>query len=263
MSRFANEVFLITGAASGIGRELVRQLLLEGASIAGIDCQADGLQTLEAEINNSRFAWAVADVTDRAQLFTVVSQLQDRLGPVDRLIACAGVGLPTPCLEFSGELFESIIRVNLFGVANAVATVMPGMIERKKGHLVALSSLASFRGLPLMSAYSASKSGVNCLFDSLSLELREYGIRTTTICPGWIRTPMTAPLKGHMPRILDVDDAVRRILKAVWQQKRLVAFPWPDAMVMRLMRWLPPAVADRIVRLKKLPKVRQEMSTAE
>ena len=153
--------------------------------------------------------WAVADVTDRAALFAAVRDLESRLGPTDLLIASAGVGMETSALNFDAAVFETVVRVNLIGVANSVAAMLPGMLERKRGHLVGLSSLASYRGLPLMAGYCASKSGLNALFDALRVELKPHGIATTTVCPGWIRTPMTANLRIPVPKMLDVTDAAR------------------------------------------------------
>ena len=132
-------------------------------------------------------------------LRAAVKEVESKLGPVDILIANAGIGMENSALSFRGEDFEAQVRVNLIGVANSVAAVLPGMIERKRGHLVAISSLASYRGLPLMAGYCASKSGVNALFESLRLELAPLGIDTTIICPGWIKTPLTAHIGVPKP----------------------------------------------------------------
>jgi NAD(P)-dependent dehydrogenase (short-subunit alcohol dehydrogenase family) len=255
MSEFAQEVVLITGAAGGIGRELSRQLLNEGARIAAIDRQADALEALEREWKQPNFAWAAADVTDRAALNQAVQDLEQRLGPVDRLIACAGIGQATPAESFPGEVFEAVVRVNLIGVANSIQAVLPGMIQRRRGHLVALSSLASFRGIPLLSAYSASKAGVNALMDSFCVELKPHGIHVSTICPGWIRTPMTAPIANFLPRMLTAEDAARRILMAVRRRKRFFAFPARDSLLLRVLRILPCAAGDWFFAGVKLPKV--------
>ncbi|HLW66753.1 MAG TPA: SDR family NAD(P)-dependent oxidoreductase [Gemmataceae bacterium] len=260
MSEFAQEVILITGAASGIGRELSRQLLQEGARIAAVDRQAEALKALEREWKPPNLAWAVADVTDRAALNQAVQDLEQRLGPVDRLIVCAGIGQATPAEAFPGEVFEAVVRVNLIGAANSIQAVLPGMIRRRRGHLVALSSLASFRGIPLLSGYSASKAGVNALMDSLCVELKPHGIHVSTICPGWIRTPMTAPIANFLPRLLTVEEAARRILTAVRRRKRFTAFPPRDSFTLRLLRMLPPSAGDWFFGRIKLPKVESPAS---
>src|SRR4029079_18429232 len=154
----ANEVILITGVGSGLGREMARRLTGQGASVAGVDRQVDAVESLAEELHGRKFAGAVADVTERPALLAAAHRLEEKLGPYDRLIANAGIGVSTQTDRFSSADFEDIIRVNLIGVANSVEAVLPGMIERKRGHLVAISSMAAYRGLPLMSAYCASKS---------------------------------------------------------------------------------------------------------
>jgi NAD(P)-dependent dehydrogenase (short-subunit alcohol dehydrogenase family) len=244
MSSFANQVILITGAASGIGRQLALTLAAEGAAIAAVDLQPESLTALAADLSGKRCAWAVADVTDCAALHAAVGQLAERLGPIDVLVACAGVGFETSALNFHGGDFEKIIRINLIGVANSVDAVLPEMLARRQGHLVALSSCASFRGLPRMAGYCASKAGVNALMDSLRVELKSQGISVTTICPGWIRTPMTAQINTPMPDMLELEDAVQRMVQAIRRRRPLVVFPRSTAFKVRLLRWLPAGISD-------------------
>jgi short-subunit dehydrogenase len=244
---FANQVILITGAGQGIGRELARQFAAEGAKLAGIDLDAEAMKSLEAELAGKPVACAVADVTDRAALLDTVRALEQRLGPIDLLIANAGIGRETSALNFDGDGFESHIRVNLIGVANSVAAVLPGMIERRSGHLVAMSSVASYRGLPRMGGYCASKAGVNALCDALRVELKPYHIAVTAICPAWIRTPMTANVQGNLDGLLEVDDAVRRMIVAIRQRRAYCVFPAKAAWRVRLLRWLPTAISDWLV----------------
>jgi NAD(P)-dependent dehydrogenase (short-subunit alcohol dehydrogenase family) len=244
MAAFANQVVLITGAGSGIGRQLALSLAAEGALIAAVDLHPDPLTALAAQLPGKAGAWAVADVTDRAALRPAVAQLEARLGPIDMLIANAGIGIETSALNFRAEDFEAVIRVNLTGVANSVDAVLPGMLARRRGHLVAISSLASFRGLPLMAAYCASKAGVSSLMESLRVELRPVGVAVTTICPGWIRTPMTTGIDVPMPAMLEVEDAVRRMVRAIRRRRPVLAFPFSSAFQVRLLHWLPARLSD-------------------
>jgi NAD(P)-dependent dehydrogenase (short-subunit alcohol dehydrogenase family) len=247
MASFANQVVLITGAGSGIGRQLALTLAQEGAAIAALDLHPEPLSRLADELAGNKVAWAVADVTHRDALNTAVRQLEERLGPIELLIANAGVGLPTSALAFRGEDFESVVRVNLIGVANSIDAVLPGMLARKQGHLVGISSLASFRGLPRMAAYCASKAGVNALLDSMRVELKPQGIDVTTICPGWVRTPMTVPIAAALPRLMEVEAAVRQIVAAIRKRLPFYAFPRPSAVRVRLLGWLPCRLSDRLV----------------
>jgi NAD(P)-dependent dehydrogenase (short-subunit alcohol dehydrogenase family) len=244
MSLFTNQRILITGAGSGIGRQLSLLLASEGAVIQAVDLHAEPLEKLVVELKGKPCAWALADVTDRPALGAATARLRDQLGPPDMLIASAGIGRETSAVMFSAADFEDLVRVNLIGVANSVEAVLADMRERRRGHLVALSSLASFRGLPRMAGYCAGKAGVNALMDALRIELQPYGIAVTTICPGWVRTPMTADLKVPMPDILEVDHAARLIIDAIRRRRPFYAFPRSSALRVRLLRQLPAGLSD-------------------
>jgi NAD(P)-dependent dehydrogenase (short-subunit alcohol dehydrogenase family) len=241
---FANRVALVTGAGGGLGRQLSRMLAGEGAAIAAVDLKPEGLETLARELDGKRIAWAVGDVTNRDNLRAAVAQVQERLGPIDLLIANAGIGCETTALNFRAENVEAQIRVNLIGVANSIEMVLPGMLQRKSGHLVAISSLASYRGLPKMAGYCASKSGVNGLMEGLRMELTPHNIHTTIVCPGWIRTPLTENIDVPKPNLMEVDDAARQIVEAIRERRLFFAFPRRSVRRVRLLRWLPSGISD-------------------
>lgn len=257
MTSFANRVALITGAGRGIGRQLALDLAAEGATIAAVDLDAEPLTALAAELDGKRVAWAVADVTDRAALQSAVAELQAKLGPIDLLIANAGVGRENSALNFSAAEFETQVRVNLIGVANSVEAVLPGMIARRSGHLVALSSLASIRGLPRMAGYCASKAGVNALMDTLRVELGPLGIAVTTLCPGWIRTDMTRHIQADLPELLEVSAAVQHMLAAIRARQAVCGFPRPSYWRVRFLRWLPTRWSDALLRRMVAARVKR------
>src|SRR5262249_2502526 len=115
------------------------------------------------------------------------------------------------------------------------------------GHIVGLSSLASYRGLPKMAGYCASKAGLNALLEALRFELKPEGIAVTTICPGWVRTPLTATINVPQPFVMEVDFAARQILEAVRRRASFFAFPRPSARRVALLRWLPCDLSDRLM----------------
>jgi short-subunit dehydrogenase len=254
MHSLTDRMVLITGAASGIGRELSHRLASEGARIGALDVQAEGLDTLAADLKGRTIACAVADVTDLAATRAAVELLEAHLGPTDLLIACAGIGWPTPARDFHAEDCTAMIRVNLIGVVNTVGAVLPGMRERGRGHLAALSSLASYRGMPSMCGYSASKAGLNAFLDALRVELRPLGISVTIVCPGMVRTPMTANLRFLQSYMMEVGDAGQRIVAALRARKAFVAFPVTLVWVVRLLRYLPRFFSDWIVYCVLMPR---------
>jgi NAD(P)-dependent dehydrogenase (short-subunit alcohol dehydrogenase family) len=255
---FANRVVLITGAGSGIGRQMAITLAAEGARVAAIDLKPDGLASLGTELKGQNVSTAVGDVTDRDSLYPAVRELEGRLGPTDVLIANAGIGAETGADPYNAEGVEAQIRVNLIGVSNSVGAVLPGMIERGRGHLVAISSLASYRGLPKMAGYCASKSGVSALMESLRVELLPLGVAVTTVCPGWIRTPLTENIDVPHPFLMDPQVAVGRILDAVRRRRSFLAFPGPSVRRVRLLRWLPAGASDWLVRRMMATFARKE-----
>ena len=122
------------------------------------------------------------------------------------------------------------------------------MRQRRSGHLVVLSSLASYRGLPLMGGYCASKAGVSALFESLRVELEPLGLHVTIICPGWIRTPLTTSIDVPQPYMMEVEFAVAQMVEAIRRKRRRLVFPPRAAWQVRVLRWLPPGVSDWLVR---------------
>jgi NAD(P)-dependent dehydrogenase (short-subunit alcohol dehydrogenase family) len=263
MSDFRDRVVLITGAASGIGQELAAQFSAEGAKVLAIDRDVAGLERLKQRLVSRPVAVAVADVTDLAALRQAVSELEQQLGPTDILIAGAGIGKATPAATFSAQEINSILQVNLLGVVNSIDTVVAGMRDRKRGQLVVLSSLASYRGLPMLAAYSASKAACNALFDSLRIELAPFGIATSTICPGWIATPMTAHLNLPARDVMSVEYACKIILNAVRRRTPYLAFPAHMVRGVWLLRYLPRSVSDWLVRrrLKQMESLRDSKSS--
>jgi len=243
-------VALVTGASSGIGLELARRLAREGTKVALVARRRDLLEGLAAEI---RAAGGTAlalpcDVRERMPMHAAVAQAARDLGPIDLLIANAGVGHVIPADRFDAALFEDTIRTNLLGPVYAVEAALPAMLSRRAGHIVGVSSLAAYRGFPMTHAYCASKSALNAFLEGLRAEISDRGVRITTVCPGFVRTPMTVKNKGAMPFLLEPDEAARRILRAVRAGRRVYNFPWPMAALMTLVRLLPSGVLDRAAR---------------
>jgi short-subunit dehydrogenase len=246
---FANQVAIITGASSGIGWELAKQLAAAKCAVGVLARRKENLERLADEVRQAggKVAYAVADVSNRGQTVDAIHALRDELGPVDILIANSGVGQPTPLEPLDTPLVENMINVNLYGVIYAIEAVLPQMLQRGKGQLVAVSSLAAYRAFPGESAYCASKAAVNVYMEGLRLQLRNRGIAVTTICPGFIRTAMTDVNKFPMPWLMEADQAARKMLRAIRRRKKVYNFPWQTSLLMRAAAWLPDWLFVRIV----------------
>jgi short-subunit dehydrogenase len=243
-------VALITGASSGIGLELARQLARAGTKVALVARRQDLLEGVASEIRaQGGTALAVpCDVRERMHMHAAVGTAARELGPIDLLIVNAGVGHVVPADSFDAALIEDTFRTNLLGPVYAVEAALPSMLSRHSGHIVGVSSLAAYRGFPMTHAYCASKSALNAFLEGLRAEISDRGVRVTTVCPGFVRTPMTARHTGAMPFLLEPEDAARRILRAVRAGRRVYNFPWPMAALMALVRLLPSRVLDAAVR---------------
>lgn len=241
----AGQVVVVTGASSGIGVELAKQIAAEGAKVGLIARRAELLQELQKTIAGSGgTALALAtDVGNREQVEAAFRTIHEQLGPVDLVIANAGIGRPTHHSPVNMADVEDTIRINLMGVIYSLSAALPTMLARKSGHLVGISSLAAYRGLPGESAYCASKAAVNTYLDGLRIHLRGTGVKVTTVCPGFIKTPMTESNKFHMPQLMEAEYAARKIIRAIKAGKKVYSFPWRLHMMVKFSRWLP----DRLI----------------
>ncbi len=248
-------VAIVTGASSGIGRALALRLGADGYRVGLIARRRDELEAVAGEIARTGGAAvaAVADVGDRSALRAAVAEVEDRLGPTDVMVANAGFGAPTRIDPLNTAEVESTFRVNLFGVIYSLEAVLPGMLARGRGHLLAVSSLAAFKGLPGESAYCASKAAVNTYMEGMRIALRSRGVVVTTICPGFVQTPM-APMDSATPFQMSADEAARRIARVIARRRGgLVRFPLPMALLMTVCARLPDAIVARMVRFDPGP----------
>ena len=243
------KVVLITGASSGIGRALALELGKRGARLGLTARRGEELLHLSEEIERAGGeALALpADVRDPAAVAAAAERVREKWGRVDVLIANAGMSTTTAGTKLDAGEVGDVITINVLGVVNSVAAVLPAMLERGAGHLVAISSLASYRGMPKSGAYSASKAAVSTFFESLRVDLRGTGVEVTIIHPGFIKTPLTAGREAQMPYLMELDDAIKKIVRAVETRKKSYAFPWQLATIVRAAMIMPIPLYDRIV----------------
>jgi short-subunit dehydrogenase len=251
---FRDRVVLVTGAAGGIGSALCRQLGNAGARLAMVDRNEAGLEQLGLELETAgvRTALAVADVRKREEVRSVVALLTARLGPVDVLIACAGVCGFEVVDDLNVSQLENTLQINLLGVVYAIDAVLPSMLQRRSGRIVGIASLAAVRAIPFEPAYCASKAGLVSYLEGLRPALRRRGVLVTTILPGFVQTPLLDGLmaagQAKAPTgVIDADTCAGQIIAAVRRGKRVASFPWGPAWLVSLARLLPPWIYDRIM----------------
>ena len=243
------DVTIITGASSGLGRELAKLLAADGDHVAVVARRTSLLEELAAEIEaaGGRAIAVTCDVTDLDGARASVALVERELGPITRLVANAGGGDFTPVDAFRARQVEGFLQTNVVGTANFIEAVLPGMLSRGTGHLVVTSSLAGYRGLPGGAAYSAAKAALTNMMESLRIDLKPRGIDVTIICPGFVHTAQTERNAHTMPFMLDVPAGARHMHRAIRARKRHYAFPKVMGFATWLGSVLPAAIYDTIV----------------
>ncbi|MEP6912617.1 MAG: SDR family NAD(P)-dependent oxidoreductase [bacterium] len=250
MSRWPNKVVMITGASSGIGRGLAVEIADRGAKVGLVARRAELIDEVVRAIEavGGKALALPADVQSESSIRTAADKLRAEFGPIDVLIANAGIGPTRDAARFSAEEVANVMNVNVIGSSNSVAAVLPEMIARGQGQLVAISSLAAYRGVPKSAAYCASKAAVSAFFESLRLDLEPRGIDVTIIHPGFIKTPLTAGRNAQMPFLMELDTAVKKMLRAIEKRRKRYSFPWQLATIVRAGMIMPIWMYDRITR---------------
>ncbi|NYZ14897.1 SDR family NAD(P)-dependent oxidoreductase [Azospirillum sp. RWY-5-1] len=240
---------VITGASSGIGESLARLYAARGIALALTGRDRDRLEAVAAACRGQGAAVtaAVIDVTDREGMAEWLLGV-DQAAPVDLLIANAGVSAGTGRAGETEEQARFIFDVNLTGVLNSIHPLLPAMRQRRRGQIAIVSSLAGFRGMPGAPAYSASKAAVRVYGEALRGELAADGVEVSVVCPGFVRSRMTARNPFPMPFLMDGETAARIIRSRLARNRGRIAFPWPTAAAVWLLAALPPGLTDRLLR---------------
>jgi len=263
---------LITGAASGMGRALALAFAREGAVVLPADVDEPALgetSGLLEDLGVRNRPYAV-DVSDREQVFAVAAKVREEFGGPDVLVNNAGVFVWEDFVDTTLADWEWLMGVNLWGPILTIKAFLPGMMERKSGHIVNIASLGGLVTMPTLSAYSATKFGLVGLTETLQHELGPHGISVTLVCPGNIRTPIADHIKvrgydreklirmsyGVMPRMA-ADKAAAIILRAVKKRRSLVILT-PSAHFMYLVKRLSPDLY-RVMLGKPMLKIYERM----
>jgi len=254
MTQFRDASVMITGASSGIGERLAREVVSRGGRVGLLARRAERLEGLATELRRAggTAVWAEADVTEAAGFTAALDRLSAELASTeigaDVIVANAGTNLPEKPSKFRPGTAPTLYDVNLQGMVHMIDWALPRYLEAGRGHIVGISSVASFFGLPGNPSYCGSKAAMRIHLQSLRVTLKRRGIRVTTICPGFVKSELTEDADFPMPFLWETDRAVRLIADSIEKDRGEVVFPWQMRWIVRLFRCLPPSVVEWVVR---------------
>ncbi len=227
----------ITGASTGIGREIAVMLAQRGIHVVAFARSADKLAELSA--TSGKITSAVLDVSDLAGVRATMGQALQDHGTPDLVILNAAVWHPMDAANFDAEKVAQSVNINVLGVTNCLDVVMPAMIRQGSGRLAFVASVAGYRGLPNSPAYAPTKAALISLAESLHADLSRHGVAVSIINPGFIDTPMTSVNTFPMPFIMPAPEAAQRIIKGLEKGRYEIAFPWPLVTMLKIARVMP------------------------
>jgi NAD(P)-dependent dehydrogenase (short-subunit alcohol dehydrogenase family) len=232
------KVAWVVGASSGIGAATARELARRGAQVAVSGRRIDRLR----EVSDGSMLAVATDVTDARSVAGAAATVLRTLGPVDLVVYSAGYWQQMDATAWDTEVFDRHLRVNLNGMSNTLAAVLPQMLERGRGVFAGISSVAGYRGLAGSGGYGATKAAQLNLLESLRVQLDPLGVRVMTISPGFVRTDLTAGNQFPMPFMMDAPDAAVAICDGLERDRTDIVFPLPMALLMKTARLIPPRV---------------------
>lgn len=218
MGQLQGKTAIVTGASSGIGLAIAKELAGEGANVVLAARRIEKLRDLENEINQSGRAKALAvqtDVTNKEDIQHLVRQAKDAFGHADIFINNAGQMLASTIRSGEVEEWDRMIDVNIKGVLYGINAVLPSMLEQMSGHIINIASVSGLEVTKMSTVYSATKFAVRAISSGLEKELARTGVRVTNISPGMVDTPLSR--SGNDRKKLEAADIAKAVVYAVTQ----------------------------------------------
>lgn len=225
----------ITGGLTGLGAETAKNLISDGHRVAICSFQK------QDEINDTLPEGAIyfeADVTDRKRMNSIINEFAETFGSIDVVYANAGINHPKKEIP-DWDIAHKVVDINIKGVMNTVEPAIELMKKQKSGHIITISSVSGFVGLPGMSVYGSTKSFIRTFSESLAIDLKKHGIKVTCLAPGFISTPLTATNNHKMPFLISQKQAGEEIMNAIYKSKTLHVFPLPQKFIAAFLYHLP------------------------
>ena len=249
-----DQIAVVTGASSGIGRATALELANAGAHLVLAARREKLLEDLSTEIKElgRDVLVEVTDITQQGQVDHLISKAISKFGRIDILVVCAGIYYRSPIDQISLSIMERSMAVNFYGGLHSILATLPHMRTRNSGHIVLVSTMDTKLGLPGDSPYAASKSALSIFVDILRQELHGSGIHTSTVLPGRVATPFIEDLVlPKISTIISSQTVARAIVNGIKKRKIEIILPFPATML-HYIRVLSPRIADWIIRVFRL-----------
>jgi short-subunit dehydrogenase len=243
-------IIWITGASSGLGRELARQYAQAGHQVCVSARGAEALSELADEcrnMNGSIHSFGL-DVTDVEQIDSCFEQIKASVGIPDLCVLNAGTHTENPVKGFDREVYQRLMNINYMGVVNCLQAIIPAYLQEGRGQIAVVSSVAGYRGLPNASAYGASKAALINMCEALQPELAAANVDLRLINPGFVRTPLTNLNEFPMPFLMEVEDAAARMVKGLAGNSFEITFPRRFTWLLKFLSILPYALYLKLSR---------------
>lgn len=228
----------IIGASTGIGAALAERLAGDGREVWVSARSADKLEAL-ARKHPGRIHALPLDITELSTVQAALARMEREAGPPDTVVLNAGTHQPVAATAFTALGLRKIVELNLFGVANGIEAVLPGMLERDAGRIAVVASVAGYQGLPTSAYYGASKAALINMVESLRFDLRRTGVVLQLVNPGFVRTPLTDRNDFPMPFLIEADEAAAAIARGLAGDRFEIAFPRMFVWLLKLLGLLP------------------------
>jgi NAD(P)-dependent dehydrogenase (short-subunit alcohol dehydrogenase family) len=233
-----SRVAWVTGASRGIGAAVAREFVSRGYAV-GISSRSEQQLQRVAGAAGGRVLVVPADVTDRDAMLAAAARVRDELGPIDVAVLNAAHWGQMSVAAWDSALFRRHLDTNLVGMVHGIEAVLADMRRRRSGTIAGLASVAGYRGLPRSEAYGATKAAQINMLESLRIDLAPAGVRVITVCPGFVRTDLTAGNTFPMPWIMEPEEAARRICDGIERGRAEVVFPLGMMLAMKAARLVP------------------------
>jgi short-subunit dehydrogenase len=229
----------IVGASTGIGAALADALAARGARVALSARRAGPLHEMAGRYGKGRALALPLDITEAPALEKAAAAIADAWGGIDLLVLMAGEYKPMRAWKLELAAARSMVEVNLMGYYNALAAVVPRLVEQQAGTIALVSSVAGYRGLPKSLVYGPTKAAVINLAEALYLDLQPKGIGVCVVNPGFVKTPMTDQNDFKMPALIEPEEAAREIVAGLEDGEFEIHFPKRFTRFLKVLQLLP------------------------